>query len=292
MLEVDTPAFATGANPDPAIEPIAARRANVDTTYWLHTSPELAMKRLLAAGSGDIYQLCRVFRDGELGRWHEPEFMLLEWYRLGIDEHALMDEVADLLDVCLDRGGQPLPRIKFGYAEAFDRCFGIDPHRPDSRSALAAALERAGVGVPPGIDDDACLDLAMGACVIPSLPRDAIVFIHDYPASQAALAVIRDAAPPVAARFEVFVAGVELGNGYLELTDATEQRERFARDAQMRRERAQPALPIDEAFLTALDGGLPPCAGVALGVDRIAALLAGADSIGAVVNFPHGEKPA
>jgi lysyl-tRNA synthetase class 2 len=290
VVEVDTPALSASANPDPAIEPIAATPVSLNRgTHYLHTSPEFTMKRLLAAGSGDIFQLCRVFRDGELGRWHEPEFVMLEWYRLGFDEHRLMAEVAALLNACLADGAHEWPAAKFTYADMLMRHAGIDPHRPDAEvvAAVYMKLEHCGIQAPPDLTANACLDLAFSLLIVPVLPAETIVFIHDYPAAQAALAEIRATTPPVAARFEVFVNGVELGNGYRELTDPGEQRIRFERDLEARRAAGAQLPELDADFLAALRSGLPPCAGVALGFDRLAAVIAGAQRLADVINFPH-----
>lgn len=291
VLDVDTPALSVAGTPDLALASMTTRVAALaGASHYLHTSPEYAMKRLLAAGSGDIFQLCRVFRDGELGRWHEPEFTLLEWYRVGFDEHALMDEVFALVaDVLGDR----LPALKMerlSYAEAFDRHLGIDPHRHDAKTvqSLAAKLGSRGIDAPTNLGHDELLDLALGTVIGPSLAADAATFVYDYPASQAALAEIKTTHPPVAARFELFVAGLEIGNGFRELTDAREQRRRFETDLASRRAAGRPTPPLDEAFLAALESGLPPCAGVAIGVDRLIAIAAGATSLAEVVPFAHG----
>lgn len=295
VLEVDTPAMSPAADPNPAIEPIPVTPASLDRRpHYLHTSPELPMKRLLAAGSGDIYQLCRVFRDGELGRWHEPEFLLLEWYRLGFDEHALMDEVLTLLRECLAPHGISLGHERLTYAEAFGRFVGVDPHSDASAVArgVTARLSELGIDTPADTDTDALLDLALSLVVAPALPRDAAVFIHDYPIGQASLAAIdRTATPPVAARFEIFVNGIELGNGFRELTDAAEQRSRFEADLDKRRAIGAQTSPLDESFLDALSAGLPDCAGVAIGIDRLAAIAAGADRLADVLAFPHADRP-
>jgi elongation factor P--(R)-beta-lysine ligase len=240
VLEVETPLLSPAAASDPALESIAAHVGSLGAIRYLHTSPELAMKRLLASGAGDIYQICAVFRDGEIGRWHQPEFTMLEWYRLGFDDDRLMDEV-----------------------------------------------EALGVDVPPGLDDDALLDLAFAVGVAPALPREAWTFVHEFPASQAALARIKPSHPAVAARFELFASGLELANGFAELTDAREQRRRFEADREVRRTRGLPLNPIDEDFLAALEQGLPECAGVALGFDRLVAVAAGLPSLAEAVAFAH-----
>jgi lysyl-tRNA synthetase class 2 len=290
VSEVDTPSLSPAANPDPAIEPLKTVPASLGgRPHYLHTSPEFAMKRLLAAGSGDIFQLCRVYRDHELGRWHEPEFMMLEWYRIGFDEHRLMDEVAELLAACLTPDGPRLPVQRSTYGELCRRELGIDPHgAPEAIvSGVSQLLAARRIDVPDHLSAIASLDLAMATQVVPKLPRQTIVFIHDYPAAQASLAALRPGDPPVAARFEVFVDGIELGNGYRELTDSAEQRARFERDAAKRRAAGNDVPPLDEQLLEALARGLPACAGVALGFDRLVAVAAGARRLADVMDLPH-----
>ena len=243
------------------------------------------MKRLLAAGSGDIYQLCRVYRDGELGRWHQPEFTLLEWYRVGWDEEALMKEVDDLLRRLLAPHRPRASTVSLSYRQAFRRHLDIDPDG-DSR-ALAERLESIGVTVPRGLDRDGLLDLALSAAVVPGFDPDSVTFVYDYPASQAALARIKPASPPAAARFEAFSGGLELANGYFELTDADEQRSRFEAERRKRRGAGLPVPPVDEELLAALAHGLPDCAGVAVGVDRLVALAAGLDNVADTMSFAH-----
>ena len=283
VLEVETPALSSAGNSDPAIESVSANLG--ERRYWLHTSPEYAMKRLLAAGVGNCYQICRVFRDGELGRWHQPEFTLLEWYRLDWDETELMDEVEELIEHAVGESVLAWPGSRLSYADAFKHRLGIDPH--GNLSELPGCLASLGIDVPEGLDRDALLDLAFSEAVAARFEPDVLTFIHDYPASQAALAAIKPQTPPIAARFEAFAGGIELANGFRELTDAAEQRARFARDIETRRARGQPVAPLDEAFLEALGDGLPPCAGVAVGVDRLIALAAGLDNVAAAMSFAH-----
>ena len=288
VVEVATPALSPAAVTDPAIESVACEIASLGGRQYLQTSPEFAMKRLLAAGSGDIWQIARVFRDGELGRWHRPEFLLLEWYRVGFDEHALMDEVYALIERLLPRreraeagqAGPGLARLDLTYAEAFAP-LGVDPHRAGTEDVarLEAGLAARGIDVPPATAASALLDLALSTALVPTWPAATVVFLTDYPVAQAALAAVRPGQPAVARRFEVFVDGIEIANGFAELTDAAEQRRRFLRDLDTRRAAGRHEPPIDEAFLAALESGLPDCAGVALGLDRLAALAAGATSL-------------
>lgn len=291
VLEVDTPSLSIAAATDPALASLGVDVRSLGRLY-LHTSPEHAMKRLLAAGSGDIFQIARVFRDGELGRWHQPEFLLLEWYRTGFDEFRLMDEVHALLEQLLTPAIGPLRRLDLSYRQAFTTSLDVDPLTPgaEAEGKLNDALASGGIDVPGDIGNDALLDLALSTLIVPRWPRDTAVFLYDYPASQAALATIKTGAEPVAARFEVFVNGLELGNGFRELTDAKEQRLRFEADNSRRRQAGIGESPIDEAFLDALELGLPECAGVAIGIDRLMAVLTGADSLAEVVSFPH-RKP-
>ncbi len=280
-LEVETPCLSAAANPDPHIESIAARTP--DGVRYLHTSPEFPMKRLLAAGSGDIWQLARVFRAGEAGRRHNPEFTLLEWYRVGWDHYRLMEEVEDLLRAVLETPPEPARRLT--YREAFLERAGIDPFTATPADFRSCAREH-GIDVSDlGNDPDAWRNLLLTHVVEPGLPSDTPVFIHDWPASQAALARIRDGDPPVAERFELFWQGMELANGYHELTDPDEQRRRFVAENRRRAENGQPVMPEDERLLAALDHGLPDCAGVALGFERLVMIAAGVDDIREVLAF-------
>ena len=286
VLEVETPTLSSAAVTDPHIESYAIQDPQHGTPRYLHTSPEFAMKRLLVAGSGSIYQLCKVFRQGELGRQHNPEFTMLEWYRLGFDHQQLMAEVDSLLRELLD-GYFPLGESqRLTYRDAFVQYAGLDPHTA-SISQLQAKVKQQGINV-TGLNDtdkDSWLDLLMTHVVEPDLPRDCPVFIYDYPASQAALARIRQDDPPVAERFELYIYSMELANGFHELTDAQEQRQRFVADNRARQAVGQSPMPIDAHFLAALEAGLPACAGVALGFDRFVMLAAGAKSISEVLAF-------
>lgn len=285
VLEVDTPILSAAGATDPQIDSLATRVRGIAAPFFLSTSPEFPMKRLLAAGSGDIYQLCKVFRDGERGRWHNPEFTLLEWYRLGFDDAALMTEVEALLRALLAplRSLQPAERLT--YAEAMRRHAGLDPHRC-SDLELARAAERLGAASVDDLDRDARLDLVMGIAVGPQLGRDRPCFVCDYPASQASLARLKPGPPAVAARFELYLDGIELANGFHELADPAEQRRRFMHDLEVRRARGQAEPPLDEHLLAALAAGLPECAGVALGFDRLVAVALEADRLSQVLAFP------
>lgn len=243
------------------------------------------MKRLLCAGSGPIYQIARVFRLEESGRHHNPEFTMLEWYRPGFDHHALMDEVEALLRALLPAlDGGAFGRLS--YREAFQRYLGVDPF-DDGPGAVSAALRRQGHD-PAGMDvadADLWLDLAMSLVVGPQLGRGQPCFLHDFPASQAALSRIRPGEPPLAERFELFWDGIELANGFHELGDAAEQRARFEADRVWRAERGRVVPPHDPHLIEALAAGLPPCAGVALGMDRLLMLALGKSRLADVLAF-------
>ena len=285
VIEVQTPSLSIAAVSDPALASIGVDVLSLAGRRYLRTSPEFAHKRLLAAGSGDIYELGRVYRDAELGRWHEPEFELLEWYREGFSDRELMDEVFELLRTVLTPAFPALGRQNVRYADAFAATFGVDAHAldRDAEAKLRRGLAMRGIDAPAGVSGDALLDLALATTIVPDWPRGTAIFLHDYPVTQAALARIRPGDPPVAARFEVFLNGIELGNGFHELGDASEQRARFERDLARRRALGLPNLPIDEAFLGALAQGLPDCAGIAIGVDRMIAVLAGAGALADVL---------
>ena len=287
LLEVETPQLSSAATSDPALHSLATCWPGPDgPRRFLHTSPELPMKRLLVAGSGDIWQLARVFRDGERGRLHHPEFTLLEWYRVGWDHRRLMAEVAELVTSLLD-GHDLQPVESLTYREAFITYAGLDPFTAGAEAWRAAAAAHAIEG--PGLDDldlDGWRDLLLTHAVEPRLGQGRLTFLYDYPASQAALARVRDGDPPVAERFELYWQGIELANGFHELTDATEQRRRIAADLALRGELGLPDVPADTHFLAALDAGLPESAGVALGVDRLLMLKLGLDTIDEVLAFP------
>jgi lysyl-tRNA synthetase class 2 len=271
VLEVETPVLSAGCITDPQIESLSTGIAGLPGRFYLSTSPEFAMKRLLAAGSGDIYQVCKVFRDAERGRWHNPEFTLLEWYRLGFDDAALMTELEALLARVLAPGRRLAPAERLTYAQALERHAGVDAHGASELELERAAL-RQGIGCPPALDRDGKLDLLMGLVVGPRLGRERPCFICDYPASQASLARLKAGMPPVAARFELYLDGIELANGFHELGEAGEQRARFAHDLEVRRARGQALPPADERLLAALAAGMPDCAGVAVGFDRLVAV--------------------
>jgi lysyl-tRNA synthetase class 2 len=284
VLEVDTPILSAAGVTDPQIESLVTRVGGMAGRFFLSTSPEFPMKRLLAAGSGDIYQVCKVFRDAERGRWHNPEFTLLEWYRLDFDDAALMTEVEVLIRELLAPGRSLEPAERLTYAQALERYAGVDPHAA-ADDELERAAARLGIACETRLDRDAKLDLLMALAVGPKLGRERPCFICDYPASQASLARLKPGVPRVAARFELYLDGIELANGFHELSNADEQRERFTRDLAVRRARAQPLPPVDERLLAALAAGIPNCAGVALGFDRLVALALGATQLSQAMAF-------
>ncbi len=290
VLEVQTPLLSAAAASDPQIESIAAGDRGA-VAGFLHTSPEYAMKRLLAAGLGDCYQVCPVFRGGESGRLHSPEFTMIEWYRLGFDVERLQQDVERLLHRACAGLREFAPARRVTYRDAIADACGIDCESATA-AEIAAALAARGV-VPAGSagwDRDDWLDLLMGAIVGPALGHDAPVFVRDYPASQAALARLRTGPDGrrVAERFELYVDGLELANGFQELGDALEQRRRFEQDLQVRRARGQPVNPLDQRLLAALAHGLPDCAGVALGFDRLVMAALRLPSLDAAMSFAGG----
>ncbi|MCP1375062.1 EF-P lysine aminoacylase EpmA [Dyella sp. Sa] len=290
VLEVETPILSAAGNTDPNIESFVTRfTGHVDAgapQRWMRTSPEFPLKRLLAAGVGDCYELGRVFRNGEAGGRHNPEFTMLEWYRVGWDHHQLMAETIELVQDALALVGRRAEVVISGYRQLFLDELGIDPLH-DPLETLQAPLRQYGID-PAGLERDDWLDLLITHKLQPAFPRDRITVIHDYPASQCALARIRPGEPPLAERFELYLGRYELANGYHELNDASEQAARFTRDNARRRERSLPEVPVDARLLAVLDA-MPDCAGVALGVERLLMCLAGTDGIADVLAFPFAE---
>lgn len=272
VMEVATPVLSAHATVDRHIDSYAAGDG------WLQTSPEFAMKRLLCAGSGPIYQICPVFRREESGRHHNPEFTLLEWYRPGYDHYRLMDEMEALL---LAVGAPATPYERLSYQQAFLRHAGLDPFTATLAQLQAAARFDGDAGT-QAQDRDFWLDLIMSATVGPRLGLAAPVFLHDFPATQAALARVQDGR---AQRFEVFWKGIELANGFYELNDAAEQQRRFEVDQAWRAANGRVVPPYDRLLIAALQAGLPDCAGVALGLDRLLMLLYDASSVAATLAF-------
>lgn len=284
VLEVETPLLGAATATAPHIQSFKIKCRSVPERYlYLQTSPESAMKRLLAAGSGPIFQICKAFRDGEQGTLHNPEFTLLEWYRPGFCSDALMDETEALLGQIL--GIAPVRRRT--YAQAFREYAGIDAFAASTRRLREYLIHALGIARQTAIalERDACLDLILSYRIQPALgPRG--TWLYEFPASQAQLARIRAGNPPVADRFELFVAGVEVANGYCELTDTEEQAKRFLSDLAMRRRLGLEQLPMDARLLGALEHGLPKCSGIAVGLDRLVMLSAGETRLEAVLSFP------
>ncbi|PNS08203.1 EF-P lysine aminoacylase EpmA [Solilutibacter silvestris] len=271
VLEVETPILSEAGNTAPNIDSFTTDfSGHVDAgghERWLRTSPEHALKRLLCAGIGDCYELGRVFRNGEAGGRHNPEFTMLEWYRVGWDHLRLIDETAELVRAALALVGREATLEIVSYRDLYQRELGADPLR-DDEEILRNALGDIRID-PRGLERDDWLDLLMTHRLQPAFAPDRMIVVHDWPASQAALARIRAEDPPVAERFELYLGPVELANGYHELLDAGEQRARFDADIATRRRRSLAAPAIDTRFIGALQHGMPTCAGVALGIDRL-----------------------
>lgn len=287
VLEVETPVLSRAGNTEPNIASFAlefsGRTDGAPRTRWLRTSPEFALKRLLAAGIGDCYELGRVFRDGEAGGRHNPEFTMLEWYRLGWDHLRLLDETVALVREALALVGRSAALQVTTFRDLYRDRLGLDPLQ-DEVEMLRNALGDVALD-PEGLTRDDWLDLLMTHRLQPAFDADTLLAVHDWPASQAALARVRAGDPPVAERFELYLGPLELANGYHELTDAGEQRARFERDGRVRAARGLPAVPLDAALVEALAHGLPACAGVALGVDRLLMALLGTARIADVLAF-------
>lgn len=286
VLEVETPLLSQATVTDPCIASIPAYFQSScgaeRQTCYLQTSPEYAMKRLLAAGSGAIYQITKAFRQGDYGRFHNPEFTMLEWYRPQFDHHALMDEMDLLLQQVLATSSAE----RMTYSNLFAKYLAINPHTATIDELKACAL-RSGCELMSELPDrNAWIDLLLTHCIEPYLGQDRPLFLYDFPIDQAALARIRfDETPPVASRFEVYYRGIELANGFHELQNSTEQRERFLCELNKRQELQLPMAPMDENFLSALQFGLPDCAGVALGIDRLVMLAVQCHAIQDVLSF-------
>jgi len=288
VLEVETPLLSSATVSDPHLKSFSTRYSGpglpLDTPLYLQTSPEAAMKRLLASGSGSIYQICKAFRDGESGARHNPEFTMLEWYRVGFDHIALMNEVEALVQSLLEMDSE---FERLSYQSVFERYLRLDPHRA-SLDVLKACASNAGISA--GLDEliidrDGWLDLLMSHLIEPNLGQTVPTFIYDYPASQAALAKVRAGAPPLAERFELYITGLELANGYHELCDSCEFQRRFECDT-LHRKASDGFVPdINRRLRAALDAGMPESAGVALGFDRLLMVAAECDSIADVGIF-------
>lgn len=281
VLEVETPILSYASVPDPHIESMQAR-VNGQSRY-LQTSPELYMKRLLAAGSGPIYQIARVFRNGEAGYLHNPEFTLVEWYRPGFDQYELMREVTDLFHMLM--GSDPNNSFKqFSYQNLFLEYAGIDPLVTDWSVFLSRCEEN--LWSCPVVETDGwdtAMDWLLSIVIQPAMRGP--IFVTDYPASQASLARLDPDNPAVSRRFELFVDGIEMANGFEELTDVVEQRQRFELENEIRKQKGLQPVPLDMLFLEALESGLPETAGVALGLDRLLMCKTGGNKVSDVMSF-------
>lgn len=299
VLEVETPVLGSSTATDPFLASVPASLSlspgQPGRQFFLHTSPEFPMKRLLAAGTGAIYQICKTFRDGESGRRHNPEFTMLEWYRPDFNLCQLMAEVAELVMRVL--GNESVRVHHLSYREAFGRYLGIDPFCITDTELEQLTQQKTGFitsdkeAAPLSRDD--CLNLLLTSCIEPELGREesgdaALCFLYAYPASQASLARLTrdDSGQLVAERFELYIQGLEIANGYFELTDAQEQGRRFEEDNRQRRQLGLPQIPLDKHLLSALSAGLPVCSGVALGLDRLLMIKLKVHAIEEVISFP------
>ena len=290
VLEVETPVLSVAGNTDVNIQSFSlefsGRTDGAPRTRWLRTSPEFPLKRLLAAGVGDCYELGRVFRDGEAGGRHNPEFTMLEWYRVGWDHLRLIDEAVALVQGALALVAREATVSQTTFRDLYRERLGLDPFLA-AEGELQAALGDVRID-PDGLTRDDWLDLLMTHRLQPAFANDEILVVRDWPASQCALAKIRsahDGEPAVAERFELYLGPLELANGYHELTDAAEQRARFQRDLATRRARGAACPPVDERLLASMASGLPDCAGVALGVERLLMALLGTTRIADAIAF-------
>ncbi|MCG3732279.1 elongation factor P--(R)-beta-lysine ligase [Vibrio cincinnatiensis] len=287
VLEVETPAISHATVTDIHLQTFQTEFVGPGYAQgkklYLMTSPEFHMKRLLAAGSGSIYQLGKAFRNEENGRYHNPEFTMLEWYRVGFDHHNLMDEVDALLQTVLSTSSAE----RITYQQAFQRVLSVCPLE-STMTELKLAAERLGLSdiAQPEQDRDTLLQLLFSIGIEPHIGQQVPIFVYDFPASQAALAKVNPQDPRVADRFEVYFKGIELANGFHELDDPQEQRTRFEQDNAKRLMMGLVEQPIDDHLIAALEAGLPPCSGVALGIDRLIMLALGEDHIDKITAFP------
>jgi lysyl-tRNA synthetase class 2 len=288
VLEVDTPLLSSSASCDANLDSFStllAKGSLVEQQYYLQTSPEFSMKRLLASGSGSIFQIAKSFRQGESGRFHNPEFTLLEWYRVGFSMSELIEEVVELLMLSFNEN---LAFRTVSYAQLFEQMTGLNPHNA-SLEELFTYAEKQGNPEASHICGDSLangLDYVFSQYIQPKLKKGLIYIVTDYPACMAMLAKLSDEIPQTAKRFEVYFNNVELANGYEELTDASIQKQRFHEDLAEREKLGLERVPMDENLIAALEAGMPCCAGVALGLDRLLMLMTGSSSINDVLTFP------
>ena len=284
IMEVETPVLSHTGNTDPHLTSITTCLQTAGKSpslpLYLNTSPEFSMKRLLASGSGAIFQIGKVFRAEELGRYHQPEFTLLEWYQPGFDHHDLMDEIEDLLILLGYENSE-----RKSYVEVFKSCTGLDPHLADNKQLHDKAVDLGLQGF--NVERRELLDFLFSHSVVPALGGDRPVFVYDFPACQAALACISSNNPTVAERFELIIGGIEIANGFHELCDANEQLKRFKSENEYRKKHGLKEIPIDHHLIEALKGGMPASAGVAVGLDRLLMKIFGCNNIHEVMTFPH-----
>jgi lysyl-tRNA synthetase class 2 len=286
ILEVDTPILSRFAVSDPHIESIEVTlQLDPDKPWFLQTSPEYCMKRLLSAGYPDIYEICKVFRDAEAGRYHQPEFTMVEWYRLDFSLNDIMQDTLEFITTLVDAKRLNKAPMLLSHAEAFVEFAGIDSSTADIETLAAAAAADDQLKQSLGDRRDDWLDLILAEKISRKFPTDRLTALCHYPASQAALSRICPDDASVADRFEVFAGDLELANGYVELVDAKEQNSRFEADQNARKLAGRPQRPIDRAFIAALASGLPACAGVSVGFDRVHMLNEGTGDIRQALSF-------
>ena len=290
VLEVETPLLSNAAGTDPHIESFKTTfnhpQLPETVALYLNSSPEFSMKRLLSAGSGSIFQICKAFRNGEAGRFHNPEFSILEWYRVDFDLRQLIDEVEQLIQTVAPALLKKTT-TRLHYAEAFLQATGIDPLTATLADFIRCARQK---GCPEAVEicgeeHSLWLDFLFSHLVQPSLGKEGLCFIEGFPACQASLARLNKEDPRIAERVELFIDGIELGNGFYELSNAQEQQQRFAAEARLRKEQGLIEPPIDQHLLAALESGLPNCSGIAIGLDRLLMLITEVSSIDEVMAF-------
>jgi elongation factor P--(R)-beta-lysine ligase len=290
VLEVETPLLGFSSGTDPQLDFFTTDYCSppLQQTLFLQTSPEFAMKRLLAAGSGSIYQIAKAFRNGESGRFHNPEFTLLEWYRVGFTLPELMDEIAELMGVLFNGHRSLNPTQRFSYQNIFQRYTGLNPLEfcyPEYCAYVRDNNKPEAVSI-CGDDHALWLDFIFSHTIQPQLGDNAVCMVYGYPACQSSLARINVYNSQITDRVEVFFNGIELGNGYYELTDAKEQSRRFDEEITIRKQRKRPVTVKDKHLIAALEAGLPECSGMAIGLDRLLMLLTNSATIDDVLNFP------
>jgi len=288
VLEVETPLLCSATGTDPQLDFFSSyfhsEPDNIE--LFLQTSPEFAMKRLLAAGSGSIYQLCKAFRNGELGRYHNPEFSILEWYRVDFNLNQLMDETADLIVELLGISAESISKIS--YKELFEKVTGLNPLFFNQKEYVEYAENNKikDAILLCGDDHSMWLDFIFSYKIQPALKEQTLCMVYGYPAIQSSLARINQSDSSVADRFEVFIKGIEVGNGFFELADAVEQERRFDQENSARQIKKLRTINKDEKFLDALRYGLPDCSGIALGIDRLLMSIGDVNSLNDVMAFP------